>query len=92
MRRHFLKLATAAALAVTFAATGHVVAAGWAGAALSVMVVVLIGLALLKPTGEMGIPQRSYLDRIEEGLLWTIYPTIVVLIGLVAFIRNRGWL
>ena len=85
-------LLTAAALAVTFAATGHVVAAGWAGAALSVMVVVLIGLALLKPTGEMGIPQRSYLDRIEEGLLWTIYPTIVVLIGLVAFIRNRGWL
>jgi type VII secretion integral membrane protein EccD len=85
-------LLTTAALAVSFAATGHAVATGWAAAGLAVLALLLIGLALLKPSGEMSIPRRGYLDWIQEGLLWTIYPTIVVLIGLLAFIRNRGWL
>lgn len=82
-------LLTTATLAVTFAATGHIEAAGWAAIALAGLAALLLGAATFKP-GKLSIPRRGYLDVVENILLWTILPSMLWLIGLVSLIRNRG--
>lgn len=82
-------LLTTAAVAVSFAATGHIAAAAWAAITLAALTLLLIGAALLKP-GKLSIPRRGYLDAVENVLLWTILPSMLWLMGLVSLIRNRG--
>jgi type VII secretion integral membrane protein EccD len=82
-------LLTTAALAVSFAAAGHLVAAVWAGAALVGFGGLLVAAAVLKPRG-MSIPRRGWLDAAESVLLWTIVPAMIWLFGVVSLIRNRG--
>lgn len=82
-------LLTTAAVAVSFAATGHIEAAAWAAITLAALTLLLIGAALLKP-GKLSIPRRGYLDAVENVLLWTILPSMLWLMGLVSLIRNRG--
>ncbi|WP_241473929.1 type VII secretion integral membrane protein EccD [Mycolicibacterium neoaurum] len=81
----------AVTLAISFVATGHLVAGLYAtGAAIGLTVVLLI-VSMLKPR-DLTIPQRRRLDLFESSLLVTIVPTMLWLIGLVSLIRNRGTL
>lgn len=80
---------TAAALSVAFAFTGHLVAAVYAAAAAAGLTMLLLLAAVAKPRA-LTIPQRRYLDFFENTLLATIVPAMLVLIGVVGLIRNRG--
>jgi type VII secretion integral membrane protein EccD len=80
---------TALALSVAFALNGHMMAAIYAAAALAGLTMVLLLAAVLKPR-ELTIPQRRYLDFFENTLLATILPAMLLLVGLVGLIRNRG--
>ena len=80
---------TVAALALSFTATGHLVAGLWAAGVLIGLAAVLIGAAALKP-GRLPIPRRRWLDLFENALLITILPAMLWLVGLVSLIRNRG--
>jgi type VII secretion integral membrane protein EccD len=82
-------LLTAAALTLSFTATGHLFAALWAAAALVGFTLVLVAVAAIKPKA-LSIPRRSYLDLLENALLYTIPPAMLWLVGLVGLIRNRG--
>jgi type VII secretion integral membrane protein EccD len=81
--------ATALTLAISFAVTGHLVAAMYATATVVGLTVALLVASMLKPR-ELTIPQRRYLDLFESTLLATIAPTLLWLVGLVSLIRNRG--
>lgn len=80
---------TAITLSVAFALKGHLLAAVYAAGVLVALTALLLIAAALKP-GPLTIPQRRYLDFFEGTLLATIAPSIVILIGLVSLIRNRG--
>jgi type VII secretion integral membrane protein EccD len=80
---------TAAALSLSFTATGHLVAGLYAGAAVVGLTVVLLVVAAVKPRA-LSIPQRRWLDLFENTLLITILPAMLWLIGLIGLIRNRG--
>ncbi|ORX21130.1 type VII secretion integral membrane protein EccD [Mycobacterium xenopi] len=80
---------TAAALSVSFTATGHLVAGLYAAAAVAGLTLVLLVAAALKPR-ELSIPQRRWLDLFENTLLVTIPPAMLWLTGLISLIRNRG--
>lgn len=82
---------TAASLSVTFAVKGHQMAAIYAAAALAGLTAVILLASLLKPRA-LTIPQRRYLDFFESTLLATIPPAVLVLVGIVSLIRNRGTL
>jgi type VII secretion integral membrane protein EccD len=82
---------TAAALSLSFTATGHLIAALYAAAAVAGLTVVLLVAAAVKPR-ELSIPQRRWLDLFENTLLITILPAMLWLVGLVSLIRNRGTL
>lgn len=80
---------TAAALSVAFAATGHFSAAIYAAGALAGLAMLLLIAAAARPR-DLSIPQRRYLDFFENTLLVTILPAMLVLVGVVGLIRNRG--
>jgi type VII secretion integral membrane protein EccD len=82
-------LLTAAAVALSFTATGHLIAAVWAVGALIGLTVVLVAAAAIRPKA-LSIPHRGYLDLLENALLYTIPPVMLWLVGLVSLIRNRG--
>ncbi|SKT85012.1 MULTISPECIES: type VII secretion integral membrane protein EccD [Mycobacteroides] len=83
---------TAAALAVSFTATGHVVAGRWAlGVVIALSGVIAAAAAMRKPI-ELSIMQRGILDWIENILLATVLPTAVWLLGLVMLVANLGLL
>lgn len=82
---------TAAALAISFTATGHLMAGLFATAVVIGLTVVLLIVSMLKP-GDLTIPQRRRLDLFENALLITIVPAMLWLVGLVSLIRNRGTL
>lgn len=80
---------TAAALTVSFTATGHLTAALYAAASAVGLTALLLIAAALKPRA-LTIPRRRYLDLFENALLITIPPAIFWLVGLVSFLRNLG--
>ncbi len=80
---------TAAAMSVAFTLTGHLVAAIYSAATVAGLTVLLLLAATSKPRA-LTIPQRRYLDFFEGTLLVTILPAMLVLVGLVGLIRNRG--
>jgi type VII secretion integral membrane protein EccD len=80
---------TGAALSLSFTATGHLVAGLYAAAVVVGLTVALLLAAAVKPR-ELSIPQRRWLDLFENALLITILPAMLVLIGLIGLIRNRG--
>lgn len=82
-------LLTVAALSVSFAATGHLVAGLYAVAVAAALTGSMLVAAAVRPK-ELSIPQRRWLDLVENTLLVTIPPAILWLIGLISLIRNRG--
>jgi type VII secretion integral membrane protein EccD len=82
-------LLTVAALTLSFTATGHLTAAVWGAAGLVGLTLMLVAVAVIKPSA-LSIPRRSYLDLLENALLYTIPPVMLWLVGLVSLIRNRG--
>lgn len=80
---------TALTLTVSFAVTGHLVAAMYATATVAGLTMALLVASVLKPR-ELSTPKRRYLDLFENTLLITIAPTLLWLVGLVSLIRNRG--
>ncbi|MBS4730620.1 type VII secretion integral membrane protein EccD [Mycobacterium sp. SM1] len=80
---------TAAALCLSFTATGHLIAGLYAAAAVVGVTALLLVAAAVKPR-ELSIPQRRWLDLFENTLLITIPPAMLWLTGLISLIRNRG--
>ena len=79
----------AAALTVSFTATGHLIAGLYAATAVVGLTAVLLLAAAVKPPA-LSDPVRRGLDLLENTLLITIPPAMLWLIGLISLIRNRG--
>lgn len=84
-------LLTTAALAISFTATGHLLAGVLAGAALAILTIAIVVAAAVKPR-ELSLPRRRMLDIFESTLLILIPPLIFYLLGILNLIRNfRGF-
>lgn len=82
-------LVTTVALAVSFTATGYRGAGMGAAGVLIALTILLIAAATIG--GKDGtIPQRRYLDLLENFLLFTILPAVLWLTGIVSMLRNWG--
>ena len=79
----------AAALTVSFTATGHLIAGLYAATAVIGLTAVLLLAAAVRPPA-LSDPVRRGLDLLENTLLITIPPAMLWLIGLISLIRNRG--
>lgn len=82
-------LLTTAALAISFVATGHLMAGVYAAGVLVVLALAVVVAGTVTPR-ELTLPRRRLLDVAEGALLMLIPPLVFILVGLFDLIRNFG--